>query len=78
VPTLLARARRGVAMELAIDLRTARLCDAPTFESTPAPVFVVDTERFHPLERDADLVVLVRAFEEFEGRRARRTGEAPG
>ena len=33
-----------------------------------APVFVVDTERFHPLERASDLDQLVRALENFGGR----------
>ena len=32
-------------------------------------MFAVDTERFHPIERDADLAELVRALERFEGRR---------
>ena len=59
-PSLLARVRgRGVAMEHGIDLAyLQRLCDAYAefFASYDgAPVFVVDTERFDPLERDADL-----------------------
>jgi len=73
-PALLARVRRrGVAMEHGIDLGyLQRLCDAYAdfFASYDgAPVFVVDTERFHPLERDADLAELVRALARFEGRR---------
>ena len=73
-PALLARVRgRGVAMEHGIDLAyLQRLCDAyaeffAAYDG--APVFVVDTERFHPLERDADLAELVRALERFEARR---------
>jgi deoxyadenosine/deoxycytidine kinase len=73
-PTLLARVRRrGVAMEHNIDLDyLQRLCDAygdffASYEG--APVLVVDTERLHPLERDADLDALVHALEEFEGKR---------
>ena len=73
-PVLLARVReRGVAMEHGIDLAyLERLCDAYAdfFASYDgAPVFVVDTERFHPLEREADLAELVRALAGFEGRR---------
>jgi len=73
-PTLLARVRRrGVAMEHGIDLSyLQRLCDAygeffSTYEG--APVFVVDTEPFHPIEREADLAELVQALARFEGRR---------
>ena len=74
-PVLLARVRgRGVPMEHGIDLAyLQRLCDAYAdfFASyDAAPVFVVDTERFHPLERDADLSELVRALARFDGRRA--------
>jgi deoxyguanosine kinase len=72
-PTLLARVRaRGIAMEHNIDLGyLQRLCDAyadffAAYDG--APVFVVDTERFHPLERDADLAELLRTLERFEGR----------
>ncbi len=73
-PSLLARVRRrGIAMEHGIDLAyLERLCDAYAdfFASYDgAPVFVVDTERFHPLERDTDLNELVDALERFEGRR---------
>ena len=73
-PVLLARVRRrAVAMEHGIDLAyLQRLCDAygDFFASYDgAPVFVVDTERFHPLDRDADLTELVGALERFEGRR---------
>ncbi|HEX3136156.1 MAG TPA: deoxynucleoside kinase, partial [Casimicrobiaceae bacterium] len=73
-PALLARVRRrGLAMEHGIDLAyLQRLCDAyaeffAAYDG--APVFVVDTERFHPLERDADLAELVRALARFDGRR---------
>ncbi len=73
VQTLLARVRRrGIPMEQAIDLAyLQRLCDAygEFFASYDgAPVLVVDTERFHPLERDGDLDQLVSAIEGFEGR----------
>jgi deoxyguanosine kinase len=73
-PTLLARIRRrGVALEHNIDLGyLQRLCDAYAdfFASYDgAPVFVVDTERFHPVERDADLAELLRALAAFDGRR---------
>jgi len=73
-PTLLARVRgRGVAMEHGIDLAyLQRLCDAYAefFASYDgAPVFAVDTERFHPIERASDLAALMRALVCFEGRR---------
>jgi len=73
-PTLLARVRgRGVAMEHGIDLAyLQRLCDAYAefFASYDgAPVFAVDTERFHPVERASDLAELVQALERFEGPR---------
>jgi deoxyadenosine/deoxycytidine kinase len=73
VPTLHARVRRrGVAMEKGIDAQyLQRLADAYAafFASYDgAPVFVVDTERFHPLERDSDLDQLVRALDRFDGR----------
>jgi deoxyadenosine/deoxycytidine kinase len=73
-PTLLARVRRrGIAIERNIDLAyLQRLGDAYAdfFASyNGAPVFVVDTERFDPLEREADLAELVRALERFDGRR---------
>ena len=71
---LLARVRRrGLTMEHGIDIGyLERLCeaDADFFASYEgAPVFVVDTERFHPLEREEDLSELVAALERFEGRR---------
>ena len=74
-PTLLARVRgRGMAMEHGIDVAyLQRLADAYAefFASYDgAPVFAVDTERFHPLERASDLAELVRALERFEGRAA--------
>ena len=73
-PSLLARVRgRGLAMEHGIDLAyLQRLCDAYAefFASYDgAPVFAVDTERFHPIERASDLAELVHALERFEGRR---------
>ena len=73
VQTLLARVRRrGVAMEQGIDaLYLQRLSEgyADFFASYDgAPVFVVDTERFHPLERASDLEQLVGALDAFEGR----------
>ena len=73
-PVLLTRVRRrGVAMEHGIDLAyLQQLCDAYAafFASYQgAPVFVVDTERFHPLERDADLSELVDALDRFDGPR---------
>ena len=73
-PTLLARVRRrGIAIERNIDLAyLQRLGDAYAdfFASYDgAPVFVVDTERFDPLSREADLAELVRALERFDGRR---------
>ena len=72
-PVLLARVRsRGIAMEHNIDLGyLQRLCDAYAdfFASYDgAPVFVVDTERFHPLEREGDLAELLGTLERFEGR----------
>jgi deoxyadenosine/deoxycytidine kinase len=73
VQTLLARVRRrGVAMERGIDVQyLQRLGDAYAafFASYDgAPVFVVDTERFDPLDRESDLDQLVRALERFDGR----------
>jgi len=81
-PTLLARVRgRGVAMEHGIDLAyLQRLCDAYAefFASYDgAPVFAVDTEQFHPIERASDLAELVRALERFEGRRGVLGAGAP-
>jgi deoxyguanosine kinase len=73
-PALLGRVRRrGVAMEHGIDLAyLQQLCDAYAefFASYDgAPVFAVDTERFDPHEREADLAELVRALARFAGRR---------
>jgi deoxyadenosine/deoxycytidine kinase len=73
-PALLARVRRrALAMEQGIDIGyLERLGDAYAdfFASYDgAPVLVIDTERFHPLERQADLDELVRALAQFEGRR---------
>ena len=73
-PVLLARVRqRALRIEHGIDIGyLERLCDAYAdfFASYDgAPVFVVDTERFHPLEREADLSELIAALTRFEGRR---------
>jgi deoxyguanosine kinase len=72
--TLLERVRkRGIAAERGIDLAyLERLGNAYAefFASYDgAPVFAVDTERFDPLEREADLAELVRALARFAGRR---------
>jgi deoxyadenosine/deoxycytidine kinase len=74
VATLLARVRkRGIAMEQEIDsgyLQRLSEAYADFFASYDgAPVFVVDTERFDPIERDGDLRQLLQALEGFEGRR---------
>jgi deoxyadenosine/deoxycytidine kinase len=74
VATLLARVRRrGIAMEQAIDAAYLdRLSDAYAefFASYDgAPVFAVDTERFHPFERASDLDQLVQALDGFDARR---------
>lgn len=64
---------RGIAMErrIAPDYLQG-LCDAyaeffQTFDA--APVMVVNTETFNPLERRADFDALLRALSGFEGRR---------
>jgi deoxyguanosine kinase len=72
--TLLQRVhRRGIAMEERIDLAyLARLADAYAeyfAANVGVAVFAVDTERFNPLERSADLGLLVDRLERFEGRR---------
>jgi deoxyguanosine kinase len=65
--------RRGIAMErrIAPDYLQS-LCDAyaeffKTFDA--APVMVVNTETFNPLERRADLDALLQALSAFDGRR---------
>jgi deoxyguanosine kinase len=72
--TLLERVRkRGIAAERGIDLAyLERLGNAYAefFASYDgAPVFAIDTERFHPVERDADLDRLLDALARFDGRR---------
>ncbi len=72
--TLLARVhKRGIAAEHGIDLAyLERLGNAYAefFASYDgAPVFVIDTERFHPVEREVDLDRLLDGLARFEGRR---------
>ena len=72
--TLLTRVRkRGIAAEHGIDLGyLERLGNAYAefFSSYDgAPVFAIDTERFHPIERDGDLDRLLDALARFDGRR---------
>jgi deoxyguanosine kinase len=72
--TLLERVRkRGIAAERGIDLAyLERLGNAYAefFASYDgAPVFAIDTERFHPVEREVDIDRLLAALERFEGRR---------
>lgn len=73
--TLLQRIRRrAIPMEQRISGEYLQaLCDAyaaffATFDG--APLMVVDSEDFNPLERDADFDALVAALAAFEGRRA--------
>jgi deoxyadenosine/deoxycytidine kinase len=65
--------RRGVAMEQGIELAYLQgLGDAYSefFASYQgAPVFAVDTESFHPAEREADFAALMQRLEQFHGRR---------
>jgi deoxyguanosine kinase len=72
--TLLQRVqRRGVAMEERIDITyLTGLADAyAEYFSTSigVPVLAVDSERFNPVERPADLDDLIDRLERFEGRR---------
>jgi deoxyadenosine/deoxycytidine kinase len=72
--TLLHRIRkRGVRMERKIEAEyLQRLCDAYVqhFHSYDgAPVFAVGTERFNPVERDADFAALLERLANFRGRR---------
>ncbi|HKX43811.1 MAG TPA: deoxynucleoside kinase [Burkholderiaceae bacterium] len=72
--TLLQRIRkRGLRMERKIDADyLQRLCDAYVqhFHSYDgAPVFAIGTERFNPVERDADFAALLERLENFRGRR---------
>ncbi len=72
--TLLQRIRRrAITMEQRIDIPyLQRLCDAYAaffagFDD--APVLVIDTDHFNPLERDADFRTLLDKLDVFEGRR---------
>ncbi|HZT55683.1 MAG TPA: deoxynucleoside kinase [Burkholderiaceae bacterium] len=73
-PTLLRRIhRRAIPMEqgIAPDY-LQRLCDAYVeyFHSYDgAPVFALGTERFNPVERDADFALLLERLAAFRGRR---------
>ena len=72
--TLLGRVRRrGAAIEQGIELAYLRRLDdayAEFFATYQgAPVFAVDTETFHPAEREADFDLLLGRLEEFRGRR---------
>jgi deoxyadenosine/deoxycytidine kinase len=74
-PTLIQRIRqRGIAMEqrIAADY-LQKLCDAYAdyFQSFDgAPLMVVNSENFNPVEREADFHALVNALAEFRGPRA--------
>ena len=73
--TLTQRIRqRGIAMEQRIDpLYLQRLCDAygDFFQGfDAAPLMVVNSEHFNPVERTQDFQALVEALAAFEGRRA--------
>lgn len=63
-------ARRGIRMEQGIDEPyLQRLCDAYVdhFSSyRGAPVFVVDTEHFNPLDRESDLQSLLDQLQRFD------------
>jgi deoxyadenosine/deoxycytidine kinase len=65
---------RGIGMERRIDDQyLQRLCDSyaeyfQTFDA--APVMVVNTEHFSPLQREADFHALLAELAVFEGRRA--------
>jgi deoxyadenosine/deoxycytidine kinase len=74
-PALMQRIRqRGIAMEQRIDpAYLQRLCDAyaahfQTFDS--APLMVINSEHFNPVERTQDFHALVAALATFEGPRA--------
>lgn len=72
--TLLSRVRRrGIAMERGIEpAYLDRLCAAYAefFDGYEgAPVFVVDTEHFNPIDRESDLRLLLERLDRFEGRR---------
>ena len=79
--TLLGRVRqRGIASEQGIDLAYLERLGAAYAEMFSsydgAPVFVIDTERFHPAARAADLDSLLDALARFAGRRG-ALGEPP-
>jgi len=74
-PVLMQRIRqRGIAMEQRIDpAYLQRLCDAyaahfQTFDA--APLMVINSEHFNPVERTQDFNALVDALATFEGPRA--------
>jgi len=78
-PTLLARLqRRAIAMEQQIEVGyLERLAEAYAghFDAYDgAPVFTVDAEAFNPVEREADLSLLIEHLQAFEGRRGRFVG----
>ncbi|NUZ07137.1 deoxynucleoside kinase [Piscinibacter koreensis] len=78
--TLMQRiARRGLPMERAIEpAYLQRICDAYAeyFERYDGPLFVLGTERFNPVDRDADFHALVERLERFGG--PRESFDAPG
>ncbi len=79
--TLLARVRqRGIASEHGIDLAYLERLGAAYAEMFSsyegAPVFVIDTERFHPAARGVDLDLLLDALTRFAGSRG-ALGEPP-
>lgn len=74
-PTLIQRIKqRGIAMEQRISPEyLQKLCDAYAdyFQSFDgAPLMVVNSENFNPVERDADFHALVDALAQFRGARA--------
>jgi deoxyadenosine/deoxycytidine kinase len=82
--TLMQRiARRGLPMERAIEpAYLQRICDAYAehFERYDgAPLFVLGTERFNPVDREADFAALIDRLERFRGPRESYDppGEAP-
>jgi deoxyguanosine kinase len=74
-PTLIQRIRqRGIAMEQRIAPEyLQKLCDAYAdyFQAfRAAPLMVVNSENFNPVERDGDFLALLDALARFEGTRA--------
>jgi deoxyguanosine kinase len=74
-PTLIQRIKqRGIAMEQRIAPEyLQKLCDAYAdyFQSfDAAPLMVVNSENFNPVEREADLLALVEALAQLRGPRA--------